>query len=126
MIIGIGTDIVEIERIKQIVLKHSRFTRKYFTLEEIQYFETKKNSWESVAGYFAAKEAVSKSLGTGFSSLAFKDIEICKDNLNKPYIVLHDEGINIMKKKGIDKIHISISHSKLYAVANAIAERINP
>lgn len=121
MIYGNGIDIIEIDRIEKIIKRHPNFLKKYFNEKEIEYFNRKKNIYESVAGYFAAKEAVSKSIGVGIREYNLKDIEIIKDDLNKPYVKLHNNAKTIVEKKGIKEIFLSISHCKIYAVANAVA-----
>lgn len=118
MIIGIGTDIIEIERVKSVIEK-TKFMERFFTPQERQYLREKKA--ESTAGYFAAKEAVVKAMGTGFSGFKWTDIEIVKTN-SVPGVVLHGGAIEVARKKGIQRIHLSISHSKLYAVSTAVAE----
>lgn len=121
MIFGNGIDIIEIDRIKTLIEKKPRFLNKYFTDIENEYFKSKVRYWESVAGYFAAKEAVSKALGTGLDFITLKDIEIIKDDNNKPYVHLHRQGYKYITENSIEKIHITISHSKEYAIAYAIA-----
>ena len=118
MIKGIGTDIIEINRIKNI-LKNSKFIKKCFTINEIEYLSNKNP--ESTAGYFCAKEAVSKALGTGFSGFCIKDIEVIKKD-SAPFIMLHNKALEIANEKGIKNIHITISHCRDYAVAYAVAE----
>ena len=76
MIKGIGNDILEIDRIKSAIEKNSRFLTKIYTKSELDYYQAKGEKIETLAGMFCAKEAVSKSLGTGFVSFAFTDIEI--------------------------------------------------
>lgn len=121
MIFGIGIDIVEIHRIKDIVGKRPNFLVKYFTIQEIEYFQSKKNNYESIAGYFAAKEAVSKALGVGIGEIRLSDIEVLKDSHNRPYVALYNKARAFAEKNHIQQVHISISHSKEYAVANALA-----
>lgn len=121
MICGTGIDIIEIDRIKRAVERHPNFLNKHFTEVENLYFMSKKNSPQSISGYFAAKEAVSKALGTGFRSFRFIDIEIEKDSLNKPFVNLYGNAKKIAQEKHIGNIHLSISHSREYAVAHAIA-----
>jgi hydroxyethylthiazole kinase-like uncharacterized protein yjeF len=118
MIIGTGIDIIEIARIDNLTCKEA-FLKKMFTQNEIAYLETKKT--ESIAGYFCAKEAVVKSLGTGFFGFKFTDIEILKKN-SAPYVVLYGKALALSRDKGIKEIHVSISHSKEYANAIAVAE----
>ena len=87
MVIGIGTDIIEIKRIKEAVTKNPRFIEKCFTVNEQEFFNNKKNSFQSIAGTFAAKEAVSKALGTGFTIFELKDIEILRDKMESPMYI---------------------------------------
>lgn len=126
MIIGIGTDIIEIDRIKLKLDKNENFIKKLFTEEEIRYFNKRKLNPEVIAGNFAAKEAVSKALGTGIRGFSFKDIEILRDKLGKPIVTLHNEAKKIANEICSEfnnyKIHISISHSKENAIAYSIVE----
>jgi len=118
VIFGIGTDIIEISRIAKAV-KSPALLDKCFTQAEIQRCNAGGvTASENFAGYFAAKEAVAKALGTGFSSFVPRDIEICHDNLGKPFVRLAE---HIPVPKGAI-IHISISHGKEHATAMAVIE----
>ncbi len=118
MIFGIGTDIIEIERIEKAIARKN-FVNKYFTKHEIEIIGNYSNR---IAGNFAAKEAVSKALGTGFSGFFPIDIEILRDEKGKPIVVLNKNAKNIADKNNITKVHLTISHCQKYAVAYAIAE----
>ena len=85
-IFGIGIDIAEIYRIKDILEKNNRFINKIFTENERKYFESKNFRVETIAGNFAAKEAISKALGTGIRNFEFKDIEVIRDEKGKPIV----------------------------------------
>ena len=126
MILGIGTDIIEINRVKASVEKNSAFIGKMFTNNEIKYFTNRSMSFEVIAGNFSAKEAVSKALGTGIRGFSFKDIEVLRDELGKPYVTLYNKANKIANDavgdNGIYKIHLSISHSKENAISYAILE----
>lgn len=122
MILGIGIDIIEIERIRNLVKKKNAFLQRFFTLKENKYFNMNGNiKMESVAGYFASKEAVVKSIGTGFSGISWQDIEIQKTSLGQPKVVLRGGAASKAKEMGIESIMLSISHCKTYAVAQAVA-----
>lgn len=121
MIIGLGTDIVEISRIKKAIERTSTFLEKVYTKKEIEYISKKKNPYPSYAGRFAAKEAISKAFGTGVRKFGLLDIEILNDDLGKPLVYLSDELVK--KYKG--KLNLSISHSKEYATATAILEDVD-
>ncbi|MFT4417102.1 holo-ACP synthase [Fredinandcohnia humi] len=118
MIIGTGIDIVELVRIKKLLQRQKKFVDRILTIPEKEKFlllpETRKI--EFLAGRFAVKEAYSKAVGTGIGgSLSFLDIEILSDENGKP----------IITKPLHYKAHISISHSKEYAVAQVILESLS-
>lgn len=118
MIIGIGTDIIEISRVAE-AAQRKHFLQRLFTERERDYLEGK--AAESMAGYFCAKEAVAKALGTGFSGIALTDIEIVKNN-SVPGVVLHGMAKVVADSKKISNIQLSISHCREYATAVAIVE----
>lgn len=118
MIVGVGTDIIEVKRIEKLI-NSTKFMDRFFTEEEREYLI--KKSPQSSAGYFSAKEAVVKALGTGFSGIKWTDVEIYKEN-SVPSVRLHGRALEIADKKGIKKIYLSISHCKEYATATALAE----
>lgn len=122
MIIGIGTDIVEIKRIEK-AFCYKSLSLRFFTNLENLYCEKKcKMKFHSYAGIFAAKEAFVKALGTGFRFGKWTDIEINHDEFGKPYVKVIGKYDEFLKAKNIKKIHLSISHSKEFAVANVILE----
>ena len=118
-----GTDIIEVERIKNAILSNPNFKEKVFTLSEISYAENKNDitKYECYAGRFAAKEAVYKSISDLFPHVALNEIEIVnnKSNLNRPYVVMHNKSLNSLINEGKISIDVSISHIKEYAIANA-------
>lgn len=119
MIFGIGTDIVEISRIAK-ATKSRGFLAKCFTQTEIGRCNARGvTANENFAGYFAAKEAVAKALGTGFRGFLPRDIEIYHDDLGKPFVCLAE---HIIIPNGTISIHISISHGREYANAMAVIE----
>lgn len=119
MIVGIGNDIIEIERIAKAC--HSEaFLHYVYTEKERERFAS---SPASLAGNFAVKESVAKSLGTGFRGFGPADIEVLRDSAGRPYIRLYKEAAAKSEELGIKNWWISISHSKNNAVAMAIAEK---
>ena len=121
MILGIGNDIVEVGRIKKAIEKSDGFKKRVFTESEIEYAELKKDKYPSYAGRFAAKEALSKALGTGVRGFKLVDIEVRNDELGKPYIVLEDALLGKLNSGAV--IHLSISHTREYAAATVIIEK---
>lgn len=123
MIVGLGTDIVEIKRIEKMVDRHGEhFLKRVYTDAEIAYCSRKKHAAESYAGRWAAKEAVMKTLGTGFiKGVHFVEIEVESLKSGKPLIKLHATTADVAKNLGIKEILITMSHSKELATATAIA-----
>ncbi len=119
-ILGIGVDIVEIDRIKDAIDKNDKFLDRLFTDKEIEYFKSKNLKIETIAGNFSAKEAISKSIGTGVRNFKFRDIEVVRDSLGKPIVKTYNNLRKICIDYNVLEIKVSISHSEKYAVANAI------
>ena len=120
MIVGIGNDIIEIERIEKAISKES-FKIKIYTQRELENIEKRGGRVETYAGIFSAKEAISKAIGTGVREFSLTDLEILNDDLGKPYVVVSERLDKIIKsKKENYQIEISISHSKKYATAVAM------
>ena len=122
MIVGIGTDIVEIVRIGKMIERHGEmFLNRVFTDDEIRYCQRRKASYEHFAGRWAAKEAVMKTLGTGFTrGVGWQDIEVTNHKSGKPVIELRGGARDLAESLGIEEIMITISHCRAYATATAI------
>lgn len=122
VIVGLGTDIVEVERIGQMIERHGdTFLRRIYTSAEIEYCQQRKHSAEPFAGRWAAKEAVMKVLGTGFvQGTHFQEIEVVSEKSGRPRIVLHGSTAEVAKDLGISDVLITISHCREYATATAI------
>ncbi|RXJ01948.1 holo-ACP synthase [Anaerobacillus alkaliphilus] len=117
MIIGTGIDIVELKRISDVMNRNLSFVSRILTEKERALFNplTERRKVEFLAGRFASKEAFAKAVGTGIGKhLSWQDIEVIPDPNGKPMI---------LSKIEYGKIHLSISHSKEYALANVIIEK---
>lgn len=127
MIIAIGTDIIEVYRIRETVERTPRFVERVYTPSERAYCESKGAvAAQSFAARFAAKEAVLKAFKTGWrGSIAWHDIEITNDELGAPSVILHNFARELFEKSGATHLHISISHTSEHAVAQVIFEK-NP
>jgi len=122
-ILGHGIDIVETERIRQLVERHGKhFLDRVYTAAEHEYcLLNSKRYYEHLAGRFAAKEAVLKVLGTGWrGGIAWTDIEISRDPSGQPKVRLTGECLRIARELGIGRWHVSISHISTHATASAI------
>ena len=122
MITGIGTDLIEIVRIQRAIEKNPHFMERVYTANEIAYCRRKKNTWQSFAARFAAKEAVSKALGTGIGPVGLMEIEILNAENGQPKVVLHGKALQLAADRNIQRVHISLSHSEAYAMATAVLE----
>ncbi len=122
-ILGIGTDIIECPRIGKMVENHGElFLRRVYTEREIRYCQSRKHAIEHFAALWAAKEAIFKALGTGWSrGVSWTDIEVRQGQNGPPRVlvcgVAKDEAI----RRGIGDILITISHCRTYATAYAMA-----
>ncbi|HSZ33679.1 MAG TPA: holo-ACP synthase [Puia sp.] len=123
MLIGVGIDIIETERIALRVGRDSGFRDLVFSKEEIMYCESKAFPFQHFAARFAAKEAFLKAVGTGWDSgLSFHEIEILNDPKGKPTIRISGETEKQLLPLGIQTIHVSMSHLKSMATAVVILE----
>jgi holo-[acyl-carrier protein] synthase len=122
MILGTGIDVVEIGRIAEAIRRHgSLFLERIFFRSELEYCRSMREPAPHFAARFAAKEAVAKALGTGFSgSVNWKDIEVRRKASGEPFIVLHAGAAELATRSGVGEIFISLSHTQDYAVAHAI------
>ncbi len=122
MIMGSGIDIVEVKRIKRAVEKWGdSFLKKVFTDRELDYANSKRFAYQHLAARFATKEAVLKAFGGGWSrTLPWKDVEVVNDKNGKPEIIVHGEAKKVYNKRKIERILVSMSHTKEHAIANAI------
>lgn len=118
MIVGIGSDIIEIERVKRACQSEAFLTRVYTACE----LERFRKSPASLAGNFAVKEAVAKALGTGFRGFGPGEIEVLREESGRPYVVLRGEAKAQAERMGIARIWVTISHDRGTAIAMAVAE----
>jgi holo-[acyl-carrier protein] synthase len=125
-VVGLGTDVVDIERIDAL-LSHGtlgqRFRARVFTTTERRDCERRRRSAESYAGRFAAKEAVIKALGgPGAWGFPWQEIEIVVDADGAPSVRLHGRTAGRARARRVDRLHVSIAHGAQVAIAQAIAE----
>ena len=123
MELSCGIDVIEISRVKKAIESNKeRFVKKIFTQNEMRYCEERAAAkYQHYAARFAAKEAVVKALGLGFTKgIWWTDIEVVKDNNGRPSIKLYGEAKKCAEEVGIKSLKLSLSHCHEYAVANAI------
>lgn len=123
MIRGVGTDIIEIDRIERAIKKNDNFVKRFFSEDEIKYFKLRNFKSETIAGNFAAKEAISKALGTGFRGFEFTDIEVLRDEKGKPIGKISKKIENIIGLYNYN-INVSISHNNTSAISFVVIEEV--
>ncbi len=124
MILGIGTDIIEVARIQSSYERFGeRFVNRILLPGEIAYCLSHKAPAPFLAARFAAKEAISKAFGTGIGAqLSWRDMEVRRKESGEPYVILHGGGETLLKTRGAKHVLISISHTQAHATAVAILE----
>ena len=110
---SVGVDLVEVDRIRR-AMENPRFLREFFTEEERKFFSLKKHPEQSVAGVWAAKEAFSKAIRTGFRAFGLREVEVLRTPVGQPWIRLHGRAA---ERYGGLQISVSISHTAYQAVA---------
>src|ERR1051325_1281626 len=122
MILGIGIDIIEVARIEASYEKFGeRFLTRILLPGEISYCLSHTKPGPFLAARFAAKEAVSKAFGTGIGAqLSWQDIEVKRKETGEPYVIMHGNGLELMKQRGARIVHLTISHTEKHATAMAI------
>jgi holo-[acyl-carrier protein] synthase len=124
MVAGVGIDIVEVERIAESIGKGHGFKQMVFSQKEIAYCDKQANSYQHYAARFAAKEAFFKAMGIGWATgTSFNEIEVVNDENGKPIVQLLGETAQYASGLGINKILVSLSHTKTMATAVVIIEK---
>jgi holo-[acyl-carrier protein] synthase len=124
VIIGMGVDLAEVERIRGAIERHGEpFLRRVYTGAEREYCEKFRNKYERYAGRFAAKEAAMKALGTGWRrGVRWVDFEVVRESGGRPTIRLDGEAKKIAEELGVKRIALSITHTEAQALAQVIFE----
>jgi holo-[acyl-carrier protein] synthase len=124
MVLGVGTDLIEIARIQQSVARFGdRFLQRVFTQREIAYCRRKKNAAESFAARFAAKEAGAKALGTGISQgVAWLELEVARLPSGRPTLQLTGRAAQRARDLGVVTVSLSLTHSRDIALAVVVME----
>ena len=123
LILGIGTDIIEVARIQKVMERDIGFRDKIFTPHEIEYCESKRHKYQHYAARFSAKESFLKGIGTGWRfGIRFGDIEVTHDELGKPEINIYGKAKEWVEKESVSNIYVSLSHLKEMATAIVIIE----
>jgi holo-[acyl-carrier protein] synthase len=123
MIAGIGTDIVDVERVERAVRRHPGFLERVFTPSEIDYCDGQHRRFEGYAVRFAAKVAFLKALGTGLrDGITWQDMEVVRHPNGRPELVLRGRALDAMMERGASRAWVSLSHTRAYGVAVVVLE----
>ena len=124
MIVGLGVDMAEVERVRAAIERHGPpFVRRVFTPAEAEYCERFRNKYERYAGRFAAKEAAMKAFGTGWrGGIRWQDIEVVREPSGRPTLALRGVAREVAEKLGVKRISLSITHTAQQALAQVIFE----
>ena len=124
MIVGLGIDVAEVERIREAIERHGqRFIERIFTAREIAYVERKANRYERYAARFAAKEAAMKAIGTGWKrGVRWQEFEVTNLASGRPTLQFHGTAAQIADSLGVRNISLSITHTAAEGVAIVILE----
>ena len=124
MVVGIGIDVVEIERIRRLMDRwQDRFLQRVFTEAEIAYALRRHDPAQHLAARFAAKEATLKALGTGLSmGVRWREMEVRRERGEPPQLTLSGRTAELGEARGIRRLHVSLSHDAGLAVAQVLAE----
>ncbi|MBM4124650.1 MAG: holo-[acyl-carrier-protein] synthase [Nitrospira sp.] len=124
-IVGVGLDLVKITRIQALAERwQDRFLHRLYTDEERRYCLKRASPYASLAGRFAAKEAVLKALGTGLAGgIRWVDIQVLNDPNGKPVATVSGRAETLLREAGVTGIHVSLSHDADYAIAEAVLTR---
>lgn len=124
MIVGIGMDLIEVERVAAAVERQGEaFLSRVFTPAERTYCEqAPKVRAQRLAARWAAKEALLKALGTGLREVKLQEIEVLHDDLGAPHLTLHGAAAQVAERQGVQRIHVSLTHTENYAAAQVVLE----
>ena len=126
MIVAIGIDIIEVARIREVLLRTPRFRERVFTHNERAYCDGRGAvAAQHYAARFAAKEAALKALQTGWrGGISWQDVEIAGRESGAPYLIFHGQVLELFNSSGAAAAHLSLSHTTEHAIAQVVLERV--
>ena len=123
-VIGIGVDAVDIERFRRSLDRTPSMRTRLFTPHELEYVAPKADPVPSLAARFAAREAVMKALGVGLGAFGFHDVWVTRASSGEPSLEITGPALALADAKGVDRWHLSITHTEIVAIAYVVASRI--
>jgi holo-[acyl-carrier protein] synthase len=125
-VVGIGTDLVDLDRFRQVLARTPSIVDRLFTDGEQAYAQERRDPTEPLGARFAAKEAVLKALGLGLGSVAFREIEVIRAESGAPSLLLHGGAADAATARGVGRWMVSLSHTSHLAQAVALAVTPDP
>lgn len=125
MILGVGIDLIEVDRIRASQMRFGeRFLKRILHPDEIHYCLSQRDPAPFLAARFAAKEAISKAFGTGIGAqLGWLDMEVRHRESGEPFVVLHGKALELLHRRGATSVLLSLSHTRQHATAVALVIR---
>ncbi len=121
-VLGVGVDAVDLERFGRVLGRRPRLAGRLFTGGERSYIDAATDPIPRMSTRFAAKEATMKALGVGLGAFPFTDVEVIRHGLGAPRLVLHRKALALADEAGVERWHLSLTHTELVAVAFVVAE----
>jgi holo-[acyl-carrier protein] synthase len=121
-VIGVGVDVVDIDRFRRVLARRPAMHDRLFTTAELDYARAAGDDVPRLAARFAAKEAVMKALGVGLGAFSFKDVEVERHPSGAPSLVVRGGAESLAAERGVARWHLSLSHTDHVATAIAVAE----
>jgi holo-[acyl-carrier protein] synthase len=122
VVIGVGIDAVDVERFRRSLERTPSMRERLFTAEELEYVAPKADAVPSLAARFAAREAVMKALGVGLGAFGFHDVWVRREPSGVPRLVVGGAAATLADAAGVTAWHLSITHTRLVAIASVVAE----
>jgi holo-[acyl-carrier protein] synthase len=123
VIVGIGIDIVEVQRIRRALRRSEETAKRIFTAVELEYCLERRNKYQHFAGRFAAKEAAFKALGTGWQKgIRWQDVEVVAEKHGRPSLRFYGRAGEFLEALGVKRGLVTISHTSEYAVAAVVLD----
>jgi holo-[acyl-carrier protein] synthase len=120
-VVGIGVDAVDIDRFRRSLERTPSMRDRLFTAHELEYVAPKSDPVPSLAARFAAREAVMKALGVGLGAFGFHDVWVTRAPSGEPSLVIAGQALALADRAGVDRWHLSITHTDLVAIAYVVA-----
>ncbi len=121
-VLGVGVDAVDLERFGRVIGRRQRLAERLFTVGERSYIEAATDPVPRMSTRFAAKEATMKALGVGLGAFPFTDVEVVRHGLGAPFLVLHRAALELSDQAGVERWHLSLTHTERVAVAFVVAD----